>query len=198
VCHLSLETLKREVVASNHAFVILSMISSDSPRFQALPVVKQATKELLLADPTFDVAAPIDALFGADIVAATLIGETIPLVAGLPVALSTGFGYVIMGKALISLNCALTCASGLTGLPLDLVSAHQFHCTCLSVTALNAFKTNILSSENSNNATIVSDDTVTKVTKEIVQLNGNINSKGPPSKLMVKLTPKLVVKTSQR
>ena len=65
-------------MASNHAFVILSKISSDSPRFQVLPEVKQATKDLLLADPTFDVAAPIDALFGADIVAAILMGETIP------------------------------------------------------------------------------------------------------------------------
>ena len=110
VCHLSLETLKCEVVASNHAFIILAKISSDSPRFQVLPEVKQATKDLLLADPSFDVAAPLDALFGADIVAAILLEETIPLGADLPVAVRTRFGFVIMGRAPISLNCALTCA----------------------------------------------------------------------------------------
>ena len=53
-----------------------------------------------------------------------------------------------MGRAPISLNCALTCASGLTGLPLDLVSAHQLHCHFHhfypSVTTLSTDTTNLL------------------------------------------------------
>ena len=74
--------------------------------------------------------------------------ETIPLGAGLPVAVRTRFGFVIMGRAPISLNCALTCASGLTGLPLDLVSAHQLHCHFHhfypSVTTLSTDTTNLI------------------------------------------------------
>lgn len=86
-------------------------------------LLRTATRHLVLADPTFDEAAPVDALFGADIVAAILMGETVALGSGFP-----RFGYVIMGEAPVALNCVLACANGLTTLPLDPVSQHTLHC----------------------------------------------------------------------
>lgn len=128
VCHLSVETLSREVISKSHMFVVLPRITPDSPRFQVVPEIKQATEFLTLADPTFDVSAPVDALFGADIVAAVLMGETVPLGPGYPVAIRTRFGYVIMGRAPAALNCFLSCADGLSNLSLDRVAVHQLHC----------------------------------------------------------------------
>lgn len=141
VCHLDVETLSNEPVAVSHMFVVLPKITPHSPPFRAIPEVRQATRNLLLADPTFDVAAPIDALLGADLVAAVLMGETVSLGSGFPVAVRTKFGFVIMGQAPVSLHCNLPCPDNLSSLPLDLVSQYSLHChfhkSFLSYTSLS-------------------------------------------------------------
>lgn len=128
LCHLAVSTLTREELANDHPFIILPKISTNLPRFSLVSAVKSACTDLVLADPTFDVSAPIDALLGADIVASALSGEVVSLGKDLPVAVNTKFGFVIMGKAPIALKCNLACTNGISNFPVDLVSSQLLHC----------------------------------------------------------------------
>lgn len=63
---LFFETLKHKVLAMHHSFV-MPRNSLDSTHFCMLPEVRQAVCNLVLLDPTFDVASSIhliDAFWG--------------------------------------------------------------------------------------------------------------------------------------
>lgn len=83
------------------------MISLDSSHFCVLPEVRQSTRNLVLAGPMFDAAAPIDAFFA--------------------VAVAIRFRFVIMEKGPVSLSCSLACADGVTGFPVDLLLSRLLH-----------------------------------------------------------------------
>lgn len=57
-------------------------------------------KNLVSADPPFDVTAPIDCLLGADKTSRVLLGGVVSLGEGYPLAMNTSFGYVLRGSSL--------------------------------------------------------------------------------------------------
>ncbi|KAL1130508.1 hypothetical protein AAG570_011754 [Ranatra chinensis] len=80
-----------------------------SPEFTA------ALKNVVLADPSFNSAAPIDCLLGASIFPTILTGAPRSLGPSLPYAVPTLFGDVLMGRApLTPLSCNVACVSLLT------------------------------------------------------------------------------------
>ena len=68
VCHLTIQTLGREVIALNHTFAVMRNITHSTPCFVMLTTVCEATRRLVLADPTFDTCAVVDILLGVDVV----------------------------------------------------------------------------------------------------------------------------------
>lgn len=98
LCFLNISSVRGHVVAANHPVVVLENITANLPACHVSGEVKKRTQNLVLADPTFDTPAPIDLLIGADLFAATLNGDPISLGENMPTALSTVFGYVLIGN----------------------------------------------------------------------------------------------------
>lgn len=78
---------------------ILNSVSSGDfnfPTFPLSPEIRQNIKGLELADPSFDVPGPIDGVIGSKIFCRSL-KECQPYTKSTPAAISTDFGYVLMG-----------------------------------------------------------------------------------------------------
>lgn len=85
-----------EPVLAVHAWVLPS-ITADLPR-NNLPVgIKDRYSNLALADPAFNVAAPIDILLGSDVYPFIMNGKKIVVDECLPAAFSSIFGWVLIG-----------------------------------------------------------------------------------------------------
>lgn len=125
---LSVNTLSGEVIANQHAFHVLDKISMDLPRTEISPVVLTRVKNFVLADPTFHKPGPIDVLIGSSLFPQLLTSERQSLGHGMPYALGTVFGYVIIGAAPCADNTPLSThvsVSLLSTADLDLHSSLQ-------------------------------------------------------------------------
>lgn len=77
---------------------VLPSITSDLPR-DTLPMdIKDRFSNLALADPTFNVTAPVDLLLGGDVYASIMDGRKIVVDKDLPAAFSSIFGWILMGS----------------------------------------------------------------------------------------------------
>ncbi|XP_022165278.1 uncharacterized protein LOC111030191 [Myzus persicae] len=85
-----------EPVLAVHAWVLPS-ITADLPRTTLPSTMKDRFSDLALADPTFNVAAPIDILLGGDMYPSIMNGKKIIVDDSLPAAFSSIFGWVLIG-----------------------------------------------------------------------------------------------------
>ncbi|XP_059048166.1 uncharacterized protein LOC131843520 [Achroia grisella] len=101
-CKLTVANIGGQVLTESHTFHILPQIAQCTPRVPISPQVFEAAKHLVLSDPTFGQPSKVDLLLNAELVAASLNGTIFPLGKGLPMAVSTIFGFVLMGTAPIA------------------------------------------------------------------------------------------------
>ena len=111
---------------SSHIFAVMKNITHNTPCFVVSPSVKEATRNLVLANPTLDTCTAVDVLLEVDVVS-TVTGHVVPLGSGLPTAVGTKFGFVTMGSAPTSLFCSLSYDCSLMLIPPDAGPAHQLH-----------------------------------------------------------------------
>lgn len=97
VTYLTLQSLSGELVASNHSLLILDKIVDNLPRTNLPDHIRKVAKNIILADPTFDLTSPVDLLLGAELFCLIFKGEKINLGKNLPVAYDTIFGHVLLG-----------------------------------------------------------------------------------------------------
>lgn len=76
---------------------VLSSITSDMPTSKLPSAVREKCGDLSLADPLFDVPAPVEILLGADIYPMVWSHETVSLGQGHPTAFNSIFGWAIVG-----------------------------------------------------------------------------------------------------
>lgn len=76
---------------------VLPSITSSLPRQSLSETVKKVYDDLALADPSFNVTAPVDILLGADWFSTILDGRKLVINEKLPTAFSTIFGWVLIG-----------------------------------------------------------------------------------------------------
>ncbi|KAL1137828.1 hypothetical protein AAG570_009524 [Ranatra chinensis] len=113
--HISVASLSGAVVSTNHPFLVLPVITRVASSLPPSPEFTAALKNVVLADPSFNSAAPIDCLLGASIFPTILTGAPRSLGPSLPYAVPTLFGDVLMGRApLTPLSCNVACVSLLT------------------------------------------------------------------------------------
>ncbi|KAL1109937.1 hypothetical protein AAG570_014120 [Ranatra chinensis] len=113
--HVSVASLSGAVVSTNHPFLVLPVITRVASSLPPSPEFTAALKNVVLADPSFNSAAPIDCLLGASIFPTILTGAPRSLGPSLPYAVPTLFGDVLMGRApLTPLSCNVACVSLLT------------------------------------------------------------------------------------
>lgn len=79
---------------------VLPSITSNMPRHSLATSVKDQFANLALADPTFDVASPVDVLLGADLFSQILDGRKVTVTDNLPTAFSSIFGWILIGPVL--------------------------------------------------------------------------------------------------
>lgn len=96
---VTISTLAGDELSTNHQVVILRSITNHLPTQKVDSSVREQVKHLVLGDPNFDTPAPVDLLIGADLFPYTLLGGSIFLGDGMPTALNTIFGYVLIGNA---------------------------------------------------------------------------------------------------
>ncbi|KAL1122287.1 hypothetical protein AAG570_003692 [Ranatra chinensis] len=110
--HISVASLSGAVVSTNHPFLVLPVITRVASSLPPSPEFTAALKNVVLADPSFNSAAPIDCLLGASIFPTILTGAPRSLGTSLPYAVPTLFGDVLMGPApLTPLSCNVACVS---------------------------------------------------------------------------------------
>ncbi|KAL1109934.1 hypothetical protein AAG570_014124 [Ranatra chinensis] len=110
--HVSVASLSGAVVSTNHPFLVLPVITRVASSLPPSPEFTAALKNVVLADPSFNSAAPIDCLLGASIFPTILTGAPRSLGPSLPYAVPTLFGDVLMGRApLTPLSCNVACVS---------------------------------------------------------------------------------------
>ncbi|KAL1124761.1 hypothetical protein AAG570_001382 [Ranatra chinensis] len=110
--HVSVASLSGAVVSTNHPFLVLPVITRVASSLPPSPEFTAALKNVVLADPSFNSAAPIDCLLGASIFPTILTGAPRSLGPSLPYAVPTLFGDVLMGPApLTPLSCNVACVS---------------------------------------------------------------------------------------
>ncbi|KAL1130772.1 hypothetical protein AAG570_012013 [Ranatra chinensis] len=110
--HVSVASLSGAVVSTNHPFLVLPVITRVASSLPPSPEFTAALKNVFLADPSFNSAAPIDCLLGASIFPTILTGAPRSLGPSLPYAVPTLFGDVLMGPApLTPLSCNVACVS---------------------------------------------------------------------------------------
>ncbi|XP_008190090.1 uncharacterized protein LOC103311953 [Acyrthosiphon pisum] len=76
---------------------VLSSITSDMPTSKLPSTVREKCGDLSLADPLFDIPAPVEILLGADIYPMVWSHETVSLGHGYPTAFNSIFGWAIVG-----------------------------------------------------------------------------------------------------
>ncbi|KAL1139321.1 hypothetical protein AAG570_006307 [Ranatra chinensis] len=110
--HISVASLSGAVVSTNHPFLVLPVITRVASSLPPSPEFTAALKNVVLADPSFNSAAPIDCLLGASIFPTILTGAPRSLGPSLPYAVPTLFGDVLMGPVpLTPLSCNVACVS---------------------------------------------------------------------------------------
>ncbi|KAL1116288.1 hypothetical protein AAG570_005783 [Ranatra chinensis] len=110
--HVAVASLSGAVVSTNHPFLVLPVITRVASSLPPSPEFTAALKNVVLADPSFNSAAPIDCLLGASIFPTILTGAPRSLGPSLPYAVPTLFGDVLMGRApLTPLSCNVACVS---------------------------------------------------------------------------------------
>jgi hypothetical protein len=80
--------------------LVLPVITLNLPRHSLPPSprVREKYSHLALADPTFDIAAPVDVLLGADLFPSIMDGRQVSTDELLPTAYSSIFGWVLIGS----------------------------------------------------------------------------------------------------
>lgn len=79
--------------------VILDKITSNLPHAQVAPEIKELFQNFVLADPTFHIPSASDMLIGAELFGKIVTGSRLTFRAGLPVAMNSRFGFIIIGSA---------------------------------------------------------------------------------------------------
>jgi len=79
---------------------VLPAITSNMPRRSLDTSVKDRFANLALADPTFNIASPVDVLLGADLFAQIVDGRKVTVAADLPTAFGSIFGWILIGPVL--------------------------------------------------------------------------------------------------
>jgi hypothetical protein len=87
-------TVRTGVIVSS---MVLPSITGDLPRSSFDPSVKNKYSNLALADPNFDVTAPIDLLLGADIFPSVMSGRQVVVYKSLLTAFGSCFGWILIG-----------------------------------------------------------------------------------------------------
>ncbi|UYV69619.1 hypothetical protein LAZ67_6004108, partial [Cordylochernes scorpioides] len=78
--------------------VVTGVLTSEIPNFRLKDPNWPTLKSLKLADPEFYIQAPIDMILGADIYTELMLKGSISLGEGLPMAINTRLGWVLLGK----------------------------------------------------------------------------------------------------
>ncbi|UYV70250.1 CDC42, partial [Cordylochernes scorpioides] len=78
--------------------VVTEVLTSEIPNFRLKDPNWPTLKNLKLADPEFYIQAPIDMILGADIYTELMLNGSISLGEGLPMAINTRLGWVLLGK----------------------------------------------------------------------------------------------------
>ncbi|UYV80734.1 hypothetical protein LAZ67_19001563, partial [Cordylochernes scorpioides] len=78
--------------------VVTGVLTSEIPNFRLKDPNWPTLKNLKLADPEFYIQAPIDMILGADIYTELMLNGSISLREGLPMAINTRLGWVLLGK----------------------------------------------------------------------------------------------------
>ncbi|UYV72368.1 hypothetical protein LAZ67_9002823 [Cordylochernes scorpioides] len=78
--------------------VVTGVLTSEIPNFRLKDPNWPTLKNLKLADPEFYIQAPIDMILGADIYTELMLNGSISLGEGLPMAIDTRLGWVLLGK----------------------------------------------------------------------------------------------------
>ncbi|UYV82916.1 hypothetical protein LAZ67_22001374 [Cordylochernes scorpioides] len=78
--------------------VVTGVLTSEIPNFRLKDPNWPTLKSLKLADPEFYIQAPIDMILGADIYTELMLNGSISLGEGLPMAINTRLGWVLLGK----------------------------------------------------------------------------------------------------
>ncbi|UYV70987.1 hypothetical protein LAZ67_8001338 [Cordylochernes scorpioides] len=78
--------------------VVTGVLTSKIPNFRLKDPNWPTLKSLKLADPEFYIQAPIDMILGADIYTELMLNGSISLGEGLPMAINTRLGWVLLGK----------------------------------------------------------------------------------------------------
>ncbi|UYV80597.1 hypothetical protein LAZ67_19000902 [Cordylochernes scorpioides] len=78
--------------------VVTGVLTSEIPNFRLKDPNWPTLKSLKLADPEFYIQAPIDMILGADIYTELMLNGSISLGEGLPMAINTRLGWVLIGK----------------------------------------------------------------------------------------------------
>lgn len=126
--YLTIATTDGEHLITKHPFVVLSQITINTPSMSLDPKIKTRIGRFQLADPSFDVRAPVDLLLGADVTASVILGSAISLGPTLPFLVPTRFGHVVMGQAPVpSTGKTTTYGDSQLPHPADLVSNHVIH-----------------------------------------------------------------------
>ncbi|XP_073990904.1 uncharacterized protein isoform X2 [Rhodnius prolixus] len=99
-CTLSIASVSNYTIAEAHPFIILPKLTQPTPQTYISPELRQRTRNLILADPTFDTPSKIDCILGAELFSRIFTCEPpVPTGPNLPVAIPSLFGYIIMGSA---------------------------------------------------------------------------------------------------
>ncbi|UYV80197.1 hypothetical protein LAZ67_18001986 [Cordylochernes scorpioides] len=78
--------------------VVTGVLTSEIPNFRLKDPNWPTLKNLKLADPEFYIQAPIDMILGADIYTELMLNGSISIGEGLPMAINTRLGWVLLGK----------------------------------------------------------------------------------------------------
>ncbi|UYV67050.1 hypothetical protein LAZ67_4003762, partial [Cordylochernes scorpioides] len=95
--------------------VVTGVLTSEIPNFRLKDPNWPTLKNLKLADPEFYIQAPIDMILGADIYTELMLNGPISLGEGLPMAINTRLGWVLLGKLMGTSESNTEVNSALTG-----------------------------------------------------------------------------------
>jgi len=95
--NINIRPVDQENLKFNVDVLILSRITGPVPSERVWVEDWPHIQGLQLADPQFFETLPIDVLLGADVFPHLLLGDKKEGIAGQPIALSTVFGWVLMG-----------------------------------------------------------------------------------------------------
>lgn len=127
ISNLDLSTLSGTKIATMHPVVILGKITSNLPHTQVPHDIKGKFKNLVLADPTFDVPSSVDMLLGADLFAKIMTGERLIIGNDVPAAMNSVFGYIIIGSSPSLSSTPKPIVSNPNSEEITLLTTHDLH-----------------------------------------------------------------------